>query len=34
MTADELNAWIQFGGGQALYDEVDAPFNIKPLLLL
>ncbi|MGC2198528.1 MAG: TRAP transporter substrate-binding protein [Stellaceae bacterium] len=31
MTADELNAWIQFGGGQALYDEVDAPFNIKPL---
>jgi TRAP-type mannitol/chloroaromatic compound transport system substrate-binding protein len=31
MTADELNAWIHFGGGQALYDEVDAPFNIKPL---
>jgi TRAP-type mannitol/chloroaromatic compound transport system substrate-binding protein len=31
MTADELNAWIAFGGGQALYDEVDAPFNIKPL---
>jgi TRAP-type mannitol/chloroaromatic compound transport system substrate-binding protein len=30
MTADELNAWIGFGGGQALYDEVDAPFNIKP----
>jgi TRAP-type mannitol/chloroaromatic compound transport system substrate-binding protein len=31
MTADELNSWIAFGGGQALYDEVDAPFNIKPL---
>ena len=21
MTADELNAWINFGGGQALYDS-------------
>jgi TRAP-type mannitol/chloroaromatic compound transport system substrate-binding protein len=31
MTADELSSWISFGGGQALYDEVDAPFNIKPL---
>src|SRR5262245_32290008 len=34
MTADELNAWIQFGGGQGLYDEVDAPFNIKPLFCM
>jgi TRAP-type mannitol/chloroaromatic compound transport system substrate-binding protein len=34
MTADELNAWIHFGGGQALYDEVDAPFNIKPLFCM
>jgi len=34
MTADELNAWIAFGGGQALYDEVDAPFNIKPLFCM
>jgi TRAP-type mannitol/chloroaromatic compound transport system substrate-binding protein len=34
MTADELNSWIAFGGGQALYDEVDAQFNIKPLLCL
>jgi TRAP-type mannitol/chloroaromatic compound transport system substrate-binding protein len=34
MTADELNAWIHFGGGQALYDEVDAPFNIKPLFAM
>jgi TRAP-type mannitol/chloroaromatic compound transport system substrate-binding protein len=34
MTADELNSWVAFGGGQALYDEVDAPFNIKPLLCM
>jgi TRAP-type mannitol/chloroaromatic compound transport system substrate-binding protein len=34
MTADELNSWIAFGGGQALYDEVDAPFNIKPLFCM
>jgi TRAP-type mannitol/chloroaromatic compound transport system substrate-binding protein len=31
MTADEISSWIAFGGGQALWDEVDAPFNIKPL---
>jgi TRAP-type mannitol/chloroaromatic compound transport system substrate-binding protein len=31
MTADELASWIAFGGGQALWEEVDAPFNIKPL---
>jgi TRAP-type mannitol/chloroaromatic compound transport system substrate-binding protein len=31
MTADELSSWIAFGGGQALWDEVGAPFNIKPL---
>jgi TRAP-type mannitol/chloroaromatic compound transport system substrate-binding protein len=31
MTADEVSSWITFGGGQALWDEVDAPFNIKPL---
>ena len=31
-TADELCAWIVFGGGQALWDEVDAQFNIKPLM--
>ncbi|HKM73552.1 MAG TPA: TRAP transporter substrate-binding protein, partial [Stellaceae bacterium] len=34
MTADELCAWIEFGGGQALWDEVDAQFNIKPLMAL
>jgi TRAP-type mannitol/chloroaromatic compound transport system substrate-binding protein len=31
MTADELSSWIAFGGGQVLYDEGDAPYNIKPL---
>jgi TRAP-type mannitol/chloroaromatic compound transport system substrate-binding protein len=34
MTADELCAWIDLGGGQALWDEVDAQFNIKPLMAL
>jgi TRAP-type mannitol/chloroaromatic compound transport system substrate-binding protein len=34
MTADELSSWIAFGGGQALWDEVDASFNIKPLLCM
>jgi TRAP-type mannitol/chloroaromatic compound transport system substrate-binding protein len=34
MTADELHSWIAFGGGQALYDEVDAPFNIKPMFCM
>jgi TRAP-type mannitol/chloroaromatic compound transport system substrate-binding protein len=34
LTADELCAWINFGGGQALWDEVDAQFNIKPLMAL
>jgi TRAP-type mannitol/chloroaromatic compound transport system substrate-binding protein len=31
MTADELSSWLAFGGGQALWDEADASFNIKPL---
>jgi TRAP-type mannitol/chloroaromatic compound transport system substrate-binding protein len=33
LTTDEFRAWILFGGGQALWDEVDAQFNIKPLML-
>jgi TRAP-type mannitol/chloroaromatic compound transport system substrate-binding protein len=33
MATDEFHAWILFGGGQALWDEVDAQFNIKPLML-
>lgn len=32
MTALELDAWIKFGGGQALWDELSAQFGIKPLL--
>ena len=32
MTASELFAWVHFGGGQALWDEVVGPYGIKPLL--
>ena len=32
MTASELNAWIYHGGGQALWDELAAQFNLKPFL--
>jgi TRAP-type mannitol/chloroaromatic compound transport system substrate-binding protein len=31
-TADELFAWIRYGGGQELWDALSAQFNIKPLL--
>jgi len=31
MTADELSAWLAFAGGQELWDEAVAPFNIKSL---
>lgn len=31
-TADELFAWVHFGGGQELWDELSADFHIKPLL--
>jgi TRAP-type mannitol/chloroaromatic compound transport system substrate-binding protein len=31
LTADELYSWVDYGGGQGLWDEVDAQFNIKPL---
>jgi TRAP-type mannitol/chloroaromatic compound transport system substrate-binding protein len=34
LTADEVCSWIEFGGGQALWDEIDAQFNIKPLMAL
>ncbi len=34
LTADELCSWVLFGGGQALWDEIDAQFNIKPLMAL
>ncbi|MCH2395913.1 TRAP transporter substrate-binding protein [Oceanibaculum sp.] len=29
MTTHELNAWIKWGGGQELWDEFYAPFNLK-----
>src|SRR5258708_7780796 len=31
-TADELAAWIHFGGGQELWDELSGGYNIKPLM--
>ena len=30
MTASELNAWLYHGGGQQLWDELSAAFNVKP----
>jgi len=33
-TADELFAWVRFGGGQKLWDELSAQFNLKALLCL
>lgn len=32
MTADELHAWIYWGGGQELWDKLAAPFKIKGFL--
>lgn len=32
LTANEMTAWIRFGGGQELWDELSGKFNIKPLL--
>ncbi|MEL6371938.1 MAG: TRAP transporter substrate-binding protein [Pseudomonadota bacterium] len=32
MTATEIMAWTEFGGGQQLWDELAAPFNIKPFI--
>ncbi len=31
LTAQEINAWIQHGGGQALWDELSARYNVKAL---
>jgi len=31
-TANELFAWVRFGGGQELWDALAGQFNIKPLL--
>jgi TRAP-type mannitol/chloroaromatic compound transport system substrate-binding protein len=30
MTAQEVNAWLYHGGGQALWDEAYAPFGVVP----
>jgi len=32
LTFAEHTAWIRYGGGQALWDELSAGFNVKPLL--
>ena len=32
MTAAEIHAWVHFGGGQELWDELAGGFNIKPFL--
>jgi TRAP-type mannitol/chloroaromatic compound transport system substrate-binding protein len=32
MTANELNAWVYYGGGQELWDEAYAPFGLKGFL--
>lgn len=32
MTANEMAAWIYHDGGQELWDELSASFNIKPML--
>jgi TRAP-type mannitol/chloroaromatic compound transport system substrate-binding protein len=33
-TADELFAWVEYGGGQELWDTLSGQVNIKPLLCL
>jgi len=32
LTANELNSWIYWGGGQELWDELSAQYGIKALL--
>jgi TRAP-type mannitol/chloroaromatic compound transport system substrate-binding protein len=32
MTANEIMGWNEFGGGQQLWDELSAKFNIKPFV--
>lgn len=33
-TAQELFGWVNYGGGQQLWDQLSGQFNIKPLLCL
>jgi len=32
LNANEMNAWVYYGGGQELWDEIYADFNLKPFL--
>jgi TRAP-type mannitol/chloroaromatic compound transport system substrate-binding protein len=32
LTPPEINAWIYYGGGQALWDELSAAFGLKPFI--
>ncbi len=32
LTANEMTAWLYYGGGQLLWDELSSRFNLKPLL--
>jgi TRAP-type mannitol/chloroaromatic compound transport system substrate-binding protein len=32
LTPAEINAWIYYGGGQALWDELSAGFGLKPFM--
>jgi len=32
MTGIEMNAWVRFGGGQELWDELSGRFGVKPFL--
>ncbi|MCA6062076.1 TRAP transporter substrate-binding protein [Thalassolituus marinus] len=31
LTAQEMNGWMEYGGGQQLWEEVYAPFNLLPM---
>lgn len=31
LNAQEMNGWLRYGGGQALWEEIYAPFNILPM---
>lgn len=31
-TTKEMNAWVAYGGGQALWDQLSGEYGIKPLL--
>ena len=32
LTAAEMSAWVYFGGGQALWDDLSADFGLKPFM--